>query len=109
MLSSAANVHYHNTFSETIKLPADDPEVVQYRRRQSQTLAPAETAAESVPEAVVDPASDLSRAKTESASDLPMPKAKPPPRRKPRQSLEALSAAIDKGKKMTTLEKVRDG
>ncbi|WWC59956.1 uncharacterized protein I303_102519 [Kwoniella dejecticola CBS 10117] len=29
----------------------------------------------------------------------------PPVRRKPRQSLEAMSAALDKGKKMTTLEK----
>ena len=30
-----------------------------------------------------------------------------PPRKKPRQSLEQMSAALDKGKKMTTLEKVR--
>ncbi|WVR04039.1 hypothetical protein IAU60_001038 [Kwoniella sp. DSM 27419] len=30
---------------------------------------------------------------------------KPPVRRKPRQSLEAMSAALDKGKKLTTLEK----
>lgn len=31
-----------------------------------------------------------------------------PVKRKPRQSLEAMSAALDKGKKMTTLEKVND-
>jgi len=35
------------------------------------------------------------------------PKAKGPVKRKPRQSLESMSAALDKGKKMTTLEKVR--
>jgi hypothetical protein len=34
------------------------------------------------------------------------PKVKGPIRRKPRQSLEAMSAALDKGRKMTTLEKV---
>ena len=33
-------------------------------------------------------------------------KGKAPVKRKPRQSLESMSAALDKGKKMTTLEKV---
>ena len=42
-----------------------------------------------------------------SSSSTVKSKAKGPVRRKPRQSLEAMSAALDKGKKMTTLEKVR--
>lgn len=43
----------------------------------------------------------------ESPSKLPTkPLRKGPLRKRPRQSLEAMAAAIDKGKKMTTLEKV---
>lgn len=54
-----------------------------------------------------------SSAASSSASPAPAGKRRGPVRKRPRQSLEALAAAIDGGKKMTTLEKVsrhvRDG
>jgi hypothetical protein len=55
-------------------------------------------------------ASDVSPAtasgSTVGAKAAPKGKGKAPVKRKPRQSLESMSAALDKGKKMTTLEKV---
>lgn len=79
----------HNS-SETIQLPANDPEVIRYLQ-QSKSASTGAAPAEVTTLAVEKP---------------PLPQAKPPPRRKPRQSLESMSAALEKGKKMTTLEKV---
>ncbi|OCF30824.1 hypothetical protein I316_07547 [Kwoniella heveanensis BCC8398] len=50
-------------------------------------------------------ASSSSSQPAQTPSSAPKSKPKGPMRRKPRQSLEAMSAALDKGKKMTTLEK----
>jgi len=73
------------TTSETVQLPDDDPEAIAFLKRDD-----------------TKPGSDpLSQTPTSTAGP-----SKKPPRRKPRQSLEAMSAALDKGKKMTTLEKV---
>lgn len=81
-------------------LPADHPEAIAYLKKE---------AMDKTPEVPPNDQED-----TPHATDAPplidagpsKPKNKPPPRRKPRQSLEAMSAALDKGKKMTTLEKV---
>lgn len=71
-------------------LPADHPEAVeQIRRTQSEESA------------VNSPATSSTAFESKSQTTV-----KKPVRRKPRQSLEAMSAALDKGKKMTTLEKV---
>jgi hypothetical protein len=76
--------------SETVELKASDPEAVAFLAKES---APAEDTAPN----------ELSAA---NSSSNPPPKLKPV-RRKPRASLEAMSAAMSKGKKMSTLEKVR--
>ncbi|ORX36424.1 bucentaur or craniofacial development-domain-containing protein [Kockovaella imperatae] len=62
---------------ETVNLPADHPEAIAYLNKGR-----------------IEP--------TKSAQPGPR---KGPLKRKPRQSLEQMSAALDKGKKMTTLEK----
>jgi hypothetical protein len=91
-------------YRETVQLPADHPEAVAYLKKglkseETVTLSDFQTA---------DQASLSMKPDTMASADagLSKPRAKPPPRRKPRQSLEAMSAALDKGKKMTTLEKV---
>jgi hypothetical protein len=80
-------------------LPADHPEAMAYLKKVSKDETPGTTSKEesAKPQAFDTTTSDAG------PSQL---KSKPPPRRKPRQSLEAMSAALDKGKKMTTLEKV---
>ncbi|WWD16774.1 hypothetical protein CI109_101206 [Kwoniella shandongensis] len=115
------------TIYETAKLPASDPEVVAYLARQVESsttkadesdpsttnIVGAISEATPMTSAMVsnDPSSSTSNnvqpsstTPTISAHPAPRPKG-PPPRRKPRQSLEQMSAALDKGKKMTTLEK----
>ncbi|KAK8861324.1 hypothetical protein IAR55_002143 [Kwoniella newhampshirensis] len=110
------------TIYETVKLPASDPEVVAYLARQAEPHA-TETVGDDPSASTVPPPSTqgnthltaLDYGQSPSASIpstvvrkpeiiAPRPKG-PPPRRKPRQSLEQMSAALDKGKKMTTLEK----
>ncbi|WVF66711.1 hypothetical protein IAT40_001453 [Kwoniella sp. CBS 6097] len=55
--------------------------------------------------AQADAAQRLQFASATTPAPAVKPKPKGPVRRKPRQSLETMSAALDKGKKMTTLEK----
>ena len=52
------------------------------------------------------PSSASASADVSAPSTVNRVKGKAPARRKPRQSLESMSAALDKGRKMTTLEKV---
>jgi hypothetical protein len=85
---------------ETVMLPPDHPDAIAYLKKES-TREPTEAA--STGQAIVADTGDVAVIHEAEPSK---PKAKPPPRRKPRQSLEAMSAALDKGKKMTTLEKV---
>ncbi|TYJ53536.1 hypothetical protein B9479_005805 [Cryptococcus floricola] len=90
------------TIFETVKLRASDPEAIAYfeklKNGDEKPVLPAE-------ESVTKPETPLAET---SASPVPAapqaPKPKGPPRRK-RQTLEQMSAALDKGKKMTTLEK----
>jgi hypothetical protein len=86
--------------SETVMLPADHPDAIAYLKKGS--------ASESADKAPVEETAKPQTTETATIADAgpSKPKTKPPPRRKPRQSLEAMSAALDKGKKMTTLEKV---
>ena len=81
-------------------LPADHPDAIAYRKKGSTS--------ESADDAPVEETEKPQKAEAATIADAgpSKPKNKPPPRRKPRQSLEAMSAALDKGKKMTTLEKV---
>lgn len=81
-------------------LPADHPDAIAYLKKGSKV--------ESVEHVPVEETStsQTKEGATSADSGTMVPKSKPPPRRKPRQSLEAMSAALDKGKKMTTLEKV---
>lgn len=88
---------------ETVKLPADDPEVIEYQKRNNADSGPQEVRL--AMDADVETETPDNR--RDLASGPSKSKAKPPARRKPRQSLEAMSAALDRGKKMTTLEKVR--
>ena len=87
-------------FSETVMLPADHPDAIAYLKKGSTSKS-----ADDVP---VEESEKPQKAEAATITDAgpSKPKSKPPPRRKPRQSLEAMSAALDKGKKMTTLEKV---
>jgi hypothetical protein len=83
-------------------LPADHPDAIAYLKRESEANS-AGTIVSEVPDQTATGATSLA---TPINAGPSKPKSKPPPRRKPRQSLEAMSAALDKGKKMTTLEKV---
>lgn len=93
--------------SETVSLPKDDPEVVAYLARQTQpeVKLPVETNGHSTTDNKEDPPKSIAEA-SYTAAPTNLPPRKGPLKRKPRQSLEAMSAALDKGKKMTTLEKV---
>lgn len=84
-----------------MQLPADDPEAIAFSRKSVPEQPLGDT-----PEASASTGVDAISASTEPTAGPSKPKAKGPVRRKPRQSLEAMSAALDKGKKMTTLEKV---
>lgn len=90
--------------SETVMLPADDPEAVEYMKK-SEGVSPALKNTEGM-EAKSGESSPLTAAGPSVANQAKKPAGKGPPRRKTRQSLEQMSAALDKGKKMTTLEKV---
>lgn len=83
--------------SETVKLRKDDPEAIKLLALQREREANGQNGGAG--ESTSDGAS--------SSSASPAPVGKPKRgRKRPRQSLEALAAAIDGGKKMTTLEKV---
>jgi hypothetical protein len=86
--------------SETVMLPADHPDAIAHLKKGSTS--------ESAESTTIDEAVKPQESEGATVADAgpSKPKSKPPPRRKPRQSLEAMSAALDKGKKMTTLEKV---
>ncbi|KAL1410214.1 hypothetical protein Q8F55_004219 [Vanrija albida] len=99
------------TIYETVRLPKDDPEAIKYLAAQA-----AESSAEaSTPEASSSAGGAAAVAGTASsgAASEPQPQPRPAPsrpgrgpvRKRPRASLEAMSAALDAGKKMTTLEK----
>lgn len=96
--------------SETVCLPSDDPEVIRYLQQQEQKRLASEMSPSG--SGSVTPTHNgnghteaaAAIAATESPSKPPLRKG--PMRKRPRQSLEAMAAAIDKGKKMTTLEKV---
>lgn len=121
--------------SETVSLPETDPEAIAFLAKQKEEAvtvaqppptssppasgpgAPAATTTMPMPEPAQTTA-ESAQAKASEISTLPTPSAptapatKPaakggPPRRKPRQSLEAMASALGKGKKMTTFEKVR--
>ncbi|WVQ83552.1 hypothetical protein IAT38_005693 [Cryptococcus sp. DSM 104549] len=104
------------TIYETVKLPATDPEAVAYYAKLAEKPMEGETKADPLnPESTPTPATTVappsaSPAPPSSASPAPAsssapPLRKGPPPRKKRQTLEQMSAALDKGKKMTTLEK----
>lgn len=71
--------------------PKDHPEAIKYGAVESATSAPAAAAVKDT---------------TPSAPTAPGPPLRRPVRKRPRHSLEAMAAAIDAGKKITTLEKV---
>ena len=87
---------------ETVQVPSNDPEAVAYLARLDK-IQPIQS----------DEAHNLSLS-SESLAPIPRsgtssmtePSRRSLTKRKPRQSLEQMSAALDKGKKMTTLEKV---
>lgn len=83
-------------------LPADHPDTIAYLKKESQANS-ADASSIEAPDPI---GTGSATASTSTSAGPSKPKTKPPPRRKPRQSLEAMSAALDKGKKMTTLEKV---
>ena len=85
--------------SETVTLPADHPEAIAYMKKTSKGVTPSDAPKE---EAGTLQPSDNASAPYAGPSKQ---KLKVPARRKPRQSLESMSAALAKGKKMTTLEK----
>lgn len=105
--------------SETVRLPKGDPEAIKYLAQQAAEAKPQETAptpqaAETSAAAPEPTATTISSADASIAPSTAIaapiaapPRRGPPMRKRPRQSLEAMAAAIDKGKKMTTLEKVR--
>ena len=101
----------------------DDPEAIAYLARIAKeghaaagtigstasavsTTQSAEQAPAPTPTPSAAPPVQAAVAPTSNTSTAPVPPKKGLIRRKPRQSLEAMSAALDKGKKMTTLEKV---
>lgn len=109
---------------ETVTLPADDPEAIAYLARDQSGISGtpvvglegADEAATSTtpgerdslasrPAEVKTPLISATSASSSSGA-TPLPPKKGPPKRKPRQSLEQMAAALD-GKKMTTFEKVR--
>ncbi len=104
-----------DSLSESVMLPSTDPEAVAYlaQERVSTTNGPT---SESTDPIRTPPTSTTSQIYSSMAAPQPFPPQtsipskptpKPPVRRKPRQSLEQMSAALSSGKKMTTLEKVR--
>ncbi|WRT65431.1 uncharacterized protein IL334_002374 [Kwoniella shivajii] len=111
------------TIYEIVKLKKDDPEAVAYLSNSRTDKKEGVDIPTSTNDDDASPVPDSLASKEENANDSsipilsssaislekalpPKPKGPPPPiRRKPRQSLEAMSAALDKGKKMTTLEK----
>lgn len=111
--------------SETVRLRASDPEAVAYLNRlaaeaghdedksdsatkqplpQQETPTPVPSAPSGQDKSMTDAKADVSVATSVVAPSVAA-RPKGPPRRK-RQTLEQMSAALDKGKKMTTLEKV---
>ena len=108
--------------SETVSLPASDPEAIAYLSRIRNTGTSTSTAVNSsssdhtpTPQSLAPTSSILGESSnnlTTQTASPPVPvsalktPSKAPIRRKPRQSLEQMSAALDKGKKMTTLAKV---
>ncbi|WWC87537.1 uncharacterized protein L201_002427 [Kwoniella dendrophila CBS 6074] len=118
------------TIYETVKIRKDDPEAIAYLAKQSEPEGQGEKQSVSMEgelssnvsgipvkegDSTVPLSSSNQSTKINSTSPIipppnpitsitPRPKG-PPIRRKPRQSLESMSAALDKGKKMTTLEK----
>lgn len=112
--SAATNDTAADMLSETVRLPKDDPEAIKYLAQQA-----AEASSEASTSAAVsaDGASPAPAATTSNGTAASEPQTQPRPaparplgrgpvRKRPRQSLEAMSAALDAGKKMTTLEKV---
>lgn len=113
--------------SETMVLPSDDPEAIAYLKREdkppnvtnsndeiptatSTFTGPIQTTQNESATGHITSASSSPAAPVPTTASTAAPAARPRgplQRRKPRQSLEAMSAALDKGKKMTTLEKVR--
>lgn len=110
--------------SETVRLRASDPEAVAYLKRlaakpgrdedksdsatkqplpQQETPTPVPSAPSGQDKSMTDAKADVSVATSVVA---PSVAARPRPPRRKRQTLEQMSAALDKGKKMTTLEKV---
>jgi hypothetical protein len=81
----------------------DDPEAIAYSQGRVTELATDDTSHENTQD--LHGAAPVSSEAVAGPSKTTM-QHKKPVRRKPRQSLEAMSAALDKGKKMTTLEKV---
>lgn len=100
--------------SETVSLPKDDPEVVAFLARRPKIGIDSEAGPTNVTSVPSSNSVNLDVKAVSASSSTPIqapaapvpPVRKGPPKRKPRQSLEAMSAALDKGKKMTTLEKV---
>lgn len=96
------------TNSETVCLPSDDPEVIRYLQQQEQKRLASEMSPSG--SGSVTPTHNgnghAEAAGAATASPTKPPLRKGPMRKRPRQSLEAMAAAIDQGKKMTTLEKV---
>ncbi|KAK1920825.1 bucentaur or craniofacial development-domain-containing protein [Papiliotrema laurentii] len=109
------------TIYETVLLSRDHPDAVAHFAREA-ALKGAESESSPAPSGSGLTASTISPKSTilpsgstapqtsqagslASSSPKTIIKSRPPVRRKPRQSLEAMSAALDKGKKMTTLEK----
>lgn len=84
-------------------LPGNHPDAIAYLKKESQANLADDADAVKAPDPI---STGEPTASTSTSAGPSKPKTKPPPRRKPRQSLEAMSAALDKGKKMTTLEKV---
>ncbi|WVW79724.1 hypothetical protein I302_101694 [Kwoniella bestiolae CBS 10118] len=105
------------TIYEIVKLRKDDPEAIAFLAEQSfenqqngrKTDIPELTDEVSLSkETQISSSASIPNQQlpSTSADPTPPPRPKGPPiRRKPRQSLEAMSAALDRGKKMTTLEK----
>ncbi|KAK4683752.1 hypothetical protein P7C73_g6477, partial [Tremellales sp. Uapishka_1] len=91
------------TLYETVELPANDPEAIAFLAKKISSESPSQEAVASP--IAEDSSASASLVETPATPAAAKPKPKPAPRRKPRQSLEAMAAAIDKGKKMTTLEK----
>ncbi|WVQ73877.1 hypothetical protein IAR50_003458 [Cryptococcus sp. DSM 104548] len=95
------------TILEPVKLRASDPEAIAYldKLKNGDQEPGVSIVEETVTEsAVTETPVPETGSPALATSIAPAPKPKGPPRRK-RQTLEQMSAALDKGKKMTTLEK----